>query len=54
MFEKIKKISFDLTINAMQKVKRLRSFSELLKIFKVNNGKVYILTIKFVILKYFA
>ena len=37
--KKIKKIIFELTINAMHKVKSLRSFSELLKFFKVTKGK---------------
>ena len=43
-----------MTINAMQKVKSLRSFSELLKFFKVNNEKFLYFNNKICIIKIFC
>ena len=43
-----------MTINAMRKVKSLRSFSELLKFFKVKNGKFLYFNNKICYIKIFC
>ena len=52
LFEPSKKIIFDLIINAMTKVKSFEKFLRTFKVFQFTMENCYILTIKFVILKY--